>query len=218
MRNAVTLLFGCTLPVLPAARSSPAAGNIVWQIGTFDQSSHEFNNNAPVGKKYYNPVFTIGKSKASDWPGRQPGSQNQAQGLKPHPFTILFDLPAKPSGTYTLAISALLYNTRFPHLEISINGSQAALPLPRVSSLSSPDVLVEDWKNAMDCHGTIVRLVEAAGQNTTTRLTFPLFQLQQPWTTNSVEQDQSSVKVEWDSLEVSPKPHQIRTLRVVASD
>jgi len=136
LRNAVILLFGCTLPVLLAARSSPAAGKSLWQIGTFDQSSHEFNNNAPVGKKDYNPVFTIGKSKSSDWPRRQPGSENQAEGLRLHPFTILFDLPSRPSGTYTLAISALLYNTRFPHLEISINGRKGTFYFPRNLSYS----------------------------------------------------------------------------------
>ncbi len=99
------------------------------------------------------------------------------------------------------------------------NPARPLSPAPQsFLTVSSPDVVVENWKNAMDGHGTIVRLVEVGGQNTTTRLTFPLFHLQQAWTTNSVEQDPSSVKVEGDSLEVSLKPHQIRTLRVVASD
>lgn len=84
-RNAVVLLFGFTLPILLAAPGSPAVENTIWQIGTFDQSSHEFNNNAPVGKADYNPVFTVGKSVTSDWPRRQPGSKNQAEGLRPHP-------------------------------------------------------------------------------------------------------------------------------------
>jgi alpha-mannosidase len=131
LRNAVILLFGCTLCVLLAARSLSAAGNTVWQIGTFDESSHEFNNNVPVRHADYNPVFTVGKSTTSDWPARQPGSENQAQGLRPHPFTILFDLPSKPAGAYTLAISALLYNIRFPHLEISINGMKGTFFFPR---------------------------------------------------------------------------------------
>ncbi len=131
LRKAVILFFGCTLPVLLAARSSSAAGNTVWQIGTFDQSSHEFNNNAPVGKADFNPVFTIGKSKTSDWPGRQPGSENKAEGLRQHPFTILFDLPSRPAGTYTLTVSALLYNVRYPHLEISINGRKGTFYFPR---------------------------------------------------------------------------------------
>lgn len=131
LRNAVILLVGCTLSVLSLGRNSHAAGNTVWQIGTFDQSSHEFNNDAPVGKADYNPVFTIGKSNTSDWPSRQPGSENKAEGLRQHPFTILFDLPSRPAGTYTMTVSALLYNIRYPHLEISINGRKGTFYFPR---------------------------------------------------------------------------------------
>lgn len=131
LRTAVILFFGCTLPVMIAANSSRAAASTLWQIGTFDQSSHEFNNVAPVGKADFNPVFVIGKSKTSAWPGRQPGSENQAEGLRAHPFTILFTMPSRPAGTYTLTVSALLYNARYPHLEISINGRKGTFYFPR---------------------------------------------------------------------------------------
>lgn len=129
--TAMILFIGCTLPVMVAAYSSSTAANTVWQIGTFDQSSHEFNNNAPVAKADFNPVFTIGKSKTSEWPGRQPGSENKAEGLRSHPFTILFDMPSTPAGAYTLTVSALLYNIRYPHLEISINGRKGTFYFPR---------------------------------------------------------------------------------------
>jgi alpha-mannosidase len=131
LRNAVILFFVSTLALLLATPGLHAAENTLWQIGTFDQSSHEFNNAAPVGNADYNPVFTIGKSATSDWPGRQPGSENQAEGQRPHPFTVLFDLPSKPAGTYSLTVSALLYNIRYPHLEISINGRKGAFYFPR---------------------------------------------------------------------------------------
>ena len=131
IRNKVILLSSCTLSLLLAASSLPAATSTVWQIGTFDQSAHEFNNSAPVGKADYNPVFTVGKSKTADWPGRQPGSENQAEGPRPHPFTVLFELPSRPKGTYNLMISALLYNVRYPHLEISVNSKQGVFYFPR---------------------------------------------------------------------------------------
>ena len=70
----------------------------------------------------------------------------------------------------------------------------------------------------MDGHGTIVRLVEVGGKSTTARLTFPLFHLQQAWATNALEQNQSPVKVEENSLEVPVSPPQIITLRVIKSD
>ena len=131
LRSRLVFVFGCALSLLLAASSSPAAENTVWQIGTFNQSSHEFNNRAPVGSPNYNPVFTVGKSTAKDWPARQPGSENQAEGLRPHPFTVLFDLPSKPKGTYSLTISVVLYNPRVPHLEISINGRNGTFYFPR---------------------------------------------------------------------------------------
>ncbi len=131
LRNAVILFFVSTLTLLFVTPGLRAAENTIWQIGTFDQSSHEFNNAAPVGNADYNPVFTIGKSATNDWPGRQPGSENPAEGLRPHPFTVLFDLPTKPVGTYSLAISALLSNIRYPHLEISINGRKGTFYFPR---------------------------------------------------------------------------------------
>jgi alpha-mannosidase len=99
-----------------------AKNRTVWQIGIFDQSSHEFNHQAPTQNANYNPVYTIGRSAAKDWPSRQPGSENDSQGTRPHPFTILFNLNSPPKGTYQLIFSALLYNPRTPHLEVSING------------------------------------------------------------------------------------------------
>jgi alpha-mannosidase len=134
-----TVFAGCFLSVLLAVSSLYAAGSTIWQIGNFDRSSHEFNNGAPVGKVGYNPVFTVGTSVARDWPGRQPGSENQSEGLRPHPFTIVFDLPAKPKGTYRLTISALLSNPRIPHLEISINGRNGTFYFPRELNYSAVD-------------------------------------------------------------------------------
>jgi alpha-mannosidase len=85
-------------------------------------------------------------------------------------------------------------------------------------TVSSADVVVEDWKNAMDGNGSIVRLVETGGESTTARLTLPSFHLKQAWMTNAVEQNQSQLKVDGNSLEVPVRPHQIVTLRVIASD
>ncbi|MEJ2008081.1 MAG: glycosyl hydrolase-related protein, partial [Acidobacteriota bacterium] len=98
------------------------------------------------------------------------------------------------------------------------NPARALSPAPQsFLTVSSPDVEVEDWKSAMDGHGTIVRLVEVGGESTTVKLTFPMFHLQQAWITNAVEKDQSPLRVEGNSLEVPVKPHQIVTLRIVAA-
>ncbi len=124
---AVLVLVSILFPVANVL----ATQSTVWQIGAFDQSSHEFNHSAPLSSPDYHPVFIVGKSTAKDWPAAQPGSENPAEGLRPHPFTILFTLPSKPRGTYRLIISALLYEPRVPYLEISINDREGTFYFPR---------------------------------------------------------------------------------------
>ncbi|MGH9401077.1 MAG: polysaccharide lyase family protein [Terriglobia bacterium] len=121
-KNSLIFSLGFVAALLMLALPLPAAESTVWQIGAFDQSSHELNDRAPVGNPDYNPVFTVGTSTAKDWPGHQPGSENKAEGLRPHPFTIQFNLASRPKGAYRLTISTLLRNPRVPHLQVSING------------------------------------------------------------------------------------------------
>ncbi|HLI33902.1 MAG TPA: glycosyl hydrolase-related protein, partial [Terriglobia bacterium] len=85
-------------------------------------------------------------------------------------------------------------------------------------TVSAPNVVVENWKMAEDGNGAIVRLLEIGGQSATARLTFPLFHLSQVWRTNAVEQNQSQLNVEGNSVEVPVKPHEIVTLRVLARE
>lgn len=131
LRKALAFAFILPLYVLLPAGNLRGAQTTVWQIGIFNQSPHEFNEQAPVGNPSYNPVYIVGKSTNKDWPSRQPGSQNNTEGSRPHPFTILFDLGSKPHGTYRLTISELLYDPRVPKLEISINGQKGGYYLPR---------------------------------------------------------------------------------------
>ena len=104
-------------------RPAAAADQVVWQIGTFDKSTAEFNQrHRDFSNPQYNPVFTVGKSNpAVDWPATQPGSRNESEGGRPHPFTIIFSLPGQPQGEYQLNIS-LLIRPRNPNLSVSING------------------------------------------------------------------------------------------------
>jgi alpha-mannosidase len=82
--------------------------------------------------------------------------------------------------------------------------------------LDAADVVVENWKTAEDNNGTIVRLLETGGHASKARLNFPLFTVRQAWISNAVEEDQEEIPVTESSLEVTLKPHQIQTLRIVA--
>ncbi len=114
-----SLLLILFMPVLPAT----AAERTVWEIGKFDQSSLEFNSNVEFADPNYNPTFVVGRSTPpKDWPAVQPGSANKEMGDRPHPYTIQFSLEAAPQGIYRLIISALLYRSRVPNLQVEING------------------------------------------------------------------------------------------------
>ena len=83
--------------------------------------------------------------------------------------------------------------------------------------VDAPNVAVENWKTAEDGHGAIVRLVEVGGTSADVRLNFPLFDLQQAWRANAVEEDQEELPVSPHSLEVKIHPHEILTVRVAAT-
>jgi alpha-mannosidase len=136
LKTVVSLLV-CCLGI--GARSLAAAGTTLWQIGKFDGSSREFNHRVPLRNPHYNPVFVVGKSTAKDWPAIQPGSENFQAGGRPHPYTIRFGLSSRPHGTYHLIISALLYESRVPHLQVSINGKIGNFYFNRQLSYSSGD-------------------------------------------------------------------------------
>ena len=108
---------------LAAVEPLAGADETVWQIGQFDQSSGEFHAHTNFSDAQYNPVFTVGKSDPTkDWPAEQPGSANPEAGARPHPYTILFNFPNPPRGTYRLVVSVVLNRPRVPSLQVEING------------------------------------------------------------------------------------------------
>ncbi len=105
----------------PARASTPqAAWQPVWKIGTFDQSSAEFQAGAPTAPA---ATYIIGKSTpAKGWFAFQPGSGNGSFGHKPHPVSIEFNLTEKPRGIYQMKIALLVEHPRISSLDVSING------------------------------------------------------------------------------------------------
>jgi hypothetical protein len=83
--------------------------------------------------------------------------------------------------------------------------------------VDAPNVVVENWKTAEDGQGAIVRLLEVGGNSADVRLNFPLFNLQQAWRANAVEENQEELPVSAHSVEVKIRPHEILTLRVAAT-
>jgi alpha-mannosidase len=81
---------------------------------------------------------------------------------------------------------------------------------------SAPNVVIETVKMAEDGDGIIVRLYEShrkRGQ-VTVRFAFPL---ESAWVTNLLEENESALSVENDSILLDLKPYLIVTLRVKAA-
>ncbi|HZO99304.1 MAG TPA: polysaccharide lyase family protein [Terriglobia bacterium] len=116
--SALLLSLGL-LPSRTHAETQP-----IWQIGTFDESSHEFKvDGINYADAAQDPVYTIGKSDpAKDWHAFQPGSGNGRAGFRPHPVTVKFDVPAPPKGVFTLKVGLLAYSPRLPRLQVEMNG------------------------------------------------------------------------------------------------
>jgi len=97
-------------------------GNVVWQIGEFDQTSREFGHDFDVDSASLKPVFTVGKSKTAEWPASQTTSVNGSAGKQLVPYTILFKMGKLEAGNYRLTVAALLVNPAVPDLLVSVNG------------------------------------------------------------------------------------------------
>ncbi|MCI0536303.1 MAG: hypothetical protein L0Z50_13870 [Verrucomicrobiales bacterium] len=118
-----------------AASLSPSRGDVLWQLGQFDESSAEFSpiidprsgqRRIDYANPEQDPMFVIGSSDpAQHWFSFQPGSANGGAGFRPHPFALEFQLPETPRGRYRLTLALLAYSTRLPTLEIEINGRRA---------------------------------------------------------------------------------------------
>lgn len=93
-------------------------------------------------------------------------------------------------------------------------------PLEPVSTsflqVDGSGVVVENWKAADDGNGTVLRLLETSGTESKAVLRFPLFHLQHAWLVTAMEEDLSEIPVNNSSLEVTLKPHQITTVRILA--
>ena len=81
--------------------------------------------------------------------------------------------------------------------------------------VDAPNVVVEAWKAADDGNGTVLRLLETGGRESTTMLRFPMLQLQRAWLCNAMEENSKELAVENSLVKVALRPHQIVTVRVL---
>ena len=80
-------------------------------------------------------------------------------------------------------------------------------------SVSTPNVIIETVKRAEDENGIIVRLYESQRKRGQVRVKFGSA-VESAWTTNLLEENESVLSVDQDSILLNIKPYQIVTLRV----
>jgi hypothetical protein len=83
-------------------------------------------------------------------------------------------------------------------------------------SVDAANVTVDNWKVAADGNGTIIRLLETGGTAAAAHLTLPLFNIEKAWLANAAEENKEELKVDGHSVEVSLKPHESVTVRILA--
>jgi alpha-mannosidase len=132
-----------TVPFRLNAQSPADGKSVLWQIGKFDQTSREFGHDFDLESETFQPVFTVGKSKAADWPAWQTTSVNGSRGPHPTPYTVLFHLQNPPAGKYRLTIAALLVNPAVPDLLIELNGRKGRYFFQRKISYYAGDDRVD---------------------------------------------------------------------------
>src|SRR5258706_2069649 len=85
--------------------------------------------------------------------------------------------------------------------------------LQSLVSVSSPNVIIETIKRAEDGNGIIIRLYESQRQRGRVQVKFGSA-VDLAWVTNLLEENESALSVENDSISLNLKPYQIMTLRV----
>jgi hypothetical protein len=111
-----------------------------------------------------------------------------------------------------LEIGLLISNDKFGNPERPLTTAPTSF-----LAVDAANVTVENWKVAEDGNGTVVRLLETGGAATVAHLSLPLFKIDRVWLANAAEENAEEVRVTGDSVEVSLKPHESITLRILAS-
>jgi len=92
-------------------------------------------------------------------------------------------------------------------------GKKSSSSLQSLVSCSSPHVIIETIKQAEDGDGIIVRLYESQRKRGQVRLRFRS-DVEAAWETNLLEENESTLSVDRDSIMLNIRPYQIMTLRV----
>ena len=98
-------------------------------------------------------------------------------------------------------------------LRLSKGGKKAIRDFPSLISIDKPNVIIETIKLAEDGNGIIVRLYESQRKRGQVRVELG-FAVESAWETNLLEENESELSVENDSIQLNLRPYQIMTIRL----
>ncbi len=105
--------------------------DLVWQLGTFDDSPAEFALAPSDARKFaqrfpQDPVYEVGKSAPADWPYIHPDEADTMWGGAPyHEFKIRFDLGRTPTGRWALLVRLTdVHESMPPRMIVRVNGRE----------------------------------------------------------------------------------------------
>jgi hypothetical protein len=106
--------------------------------------------------------------------------------------------------------------TNYVMSQDKVGNPQRPLPAEGASFLEidSPNIVLVNWKLAEDGQGTILRLAEVGGRETTAAMRFLRSSPRAAQLCNAVEDNLNSLSVEGNSLRLSFRPHEVLTVRV----
>jgi hypothetical protein len=119
----------------PAAeKTAPLPPGAIFMIGTPDGLSDEFGDADELWPQYLkvfpNPVvYTVGKSKPTDWPYIHPSNDDTWAGGRPHTFTIRFACEKADARSLYFVIGMQDAMPKPPLVTVAVNGT--ALPTRR---------------------------------------------------------------------------------------
>jgi alpha-mannosidase len=108
---------------------------------------------------------------------------------------------------YLLNDPIIVFHRKDERREKSVSSLQSLV------SVSSPNVIIETVKRAEDGDGLIVRLYESQRKRGQVRVKFGS-EVESAWVTNLLEENESALRVDQDSIILNLKPYQIMTMRV----
>jgi alpha-mannosidase len=198
----------------------PTHRNTSWDWARFETCAHKWVdlsegdygvsllNDCKYGHDIQNNVMriTLLRSPTMPDPMADHGEHQFKYSLYPHPGSWNEDTQRE---AYLLNDPIIVYKS-------NVEGQRSEKSITNLHSLisvSRPNVIVETIKRAEDGNGIILRLYESQRKRGQVQLK-PGFAVESAWETNLLEENESELSVENDSIQLNLRPYQIMTIRL----